>query len=193
MTCHRGGELRYGHYTSYVRAPNGQWYDADDDDMSPASLKHVLNDKNAYLLSYVRVEDDEYAAGPSENEPTQGMANGHVGNKPSLNGHASQPASPKKRKVDDDKKADKPFKRIQPTPGAPPTPPDSPPSSRFSYAPQKELSRPFSTKSGHHGHEGKMKKKHKGQGRHDIKRRGPPMPFAQGRHGKGMIGRMKRK
>ena len=57
VTCHRGTDLRYGHYTSYVKAPNGKWYHADDVDMTPISLSDVLGDRNAYLLSYIRVDD----------------------------------------------------------------------------------------------------------------------------------------
>jgi hypothetical protein len=61
VTCHRGHELRFGHYTAYVKNPNGKWYMADDEDISPVSLQKVLNDPTAYLLSYIRVSD---TAGP---------------------------------------------------------------------------------------------------------------------------------
>ncbi|EIW73246.1 hypothetical protein TREMEDRAFT_22812, partial [Tremella mesenterica DSM 1558] len=54
VTCHRGAELRFGHYTSYVRGPSGQWYHADDEDMSAVRQDEVLRDKQAYLLSYIR-------------------------------------------------------------------------------------------------------------------------------------------
>lgn len=62
VTCHRGAELRFGHYTSFVKAPDGGWYNADDEDMDKVSLNTALNAHTAYLLSYMRVTDDEYAA-----------------------------------------------------------------------------------------------------------------------------------
>jgi hypothetical protein len=61
VTCHRGAELRFGHYTSYVRSPLGRWYQADDEDMSPVPLQQVISDKTAYLLSYIRVDGFESA------------------------------------------------------------------------------------------------------------------------------------
>ncbi|ODN89679.1 ubiquitin carboxyl-terminal hydrolase Ubp16 [Cryptococcus wingfieldii CBS 7118] len=64
VTCHRGTELRFGHYTSYVRGPGGQWFHADDEDMSAVRLEEVLRDKTAYLLSYVRVGDGEWDVTP---------------------------------------------------------------------------------------------------------------------------------
>ncbi|WVN88496.1 uncharacterized protein L203_103707 [Cryptococcus depauperatus CBS 7841] len=63
VTCHRGTELRFGHYTSYVRGPSGQWFHADDEEMSPVKLDQVLSDKTAYLLSYMRVKDDRDGSG----------------------------------------------------------------------------------------------------------------------------------
>lgn len=55
VTCHRGVEPRFGHYTSYVRAPNGSWYHADDEDMTSIPVGRVLGDRTAYLLSYIRI------------------------------------------------------------------------------------------------------------------------------------------
>jgi len=63
VTCHRGSELRFGHYTSFVKGPNGTWYNADDEDMDKVSLKTALGAHTAYLLSYIRVSDEEYATG----------------------------------------------------------------------------------------------------------------------------------
>jgi hypothetical protein len=63
VTCHRGSELRFGHYTSFVKAPNGTWYNADDEDMDKVSLKTALSAHTAYLLSYIRVSEEEFAAG----------------------------------------------------------------------------------------------------------------------------------
>jgi ubiquitin carboxyl-terminal hydrolase 36/42 len=72
VTCHRGAELRYGHYTAYVRSPGGKWHQADDEDMSPVSLGAIKSDKTAYLLSYIRLPD-------GQDEPDgQVHANGHA-------------------------------------------------------------------------------------------------------------------
>lgn len=77
MTCHRGHELRYGHYTAYVKNPNGKWYQADDDDMSPVPLQRVLNDSTAYLLSYMRVPEGEAGASSGTTPRKEmGTANG---------------------------------------------------------------------------------------------------------------------
>lgn len=78
VTCHRGTELRFGHYTSYVRGPSGQWFHADDDDVSPVQLEQVLNDKTAYLLSYIRVENGEEGLyeSPAVRDRVNGLVNG---------------------------------------------------------------------------------------------------------------------
>ncbi|KIR51079.1 ubiquitin carboxyl-terminal hydrolase Ubp16 [Cryptococcus gattii Ru294] len=80
VTCHRGTELRFGHYTSYVRSPSGQWFHADDDDVSPVQLEQVLNDKTAYLLSYIRVENgkEELYESPAVRDRVNGLVNGNA-------------------------------------------------------------------------------------------------------------------
>jgi ubiquitin carboxyl-terminal hydrolase 36/42 len=83
VTCHRGAELRFGHYTSYVRGPAGKWYHADDEDMTPVARDRVLGDKTAYLLSYVRIDgsSDPGAAlvgGSSMGGADAASANGHA-------------------------------------------------------------------------------------------------------------------
>ncbi|WVQ85376.1 hypothetical protein IAT38_007541 [Cryptococcus sp. DSM 104549] len=90
VTCHRGAELRFGHYTSYVRGPTGQWFHADDEDMSAVSLEQVLSDKTAYLLSYIRVPDDTpgFGAGPSVGGVGKEKVNGAV----SVNGNGKKAA-----------------------------------------------------------------------------------------------------
>ncbi|WRT63264.1 uncharacterized protein IL334_000167 [Kwoniella shivajii] len=77
VTCHRGVELRFGHYTSYVKGPHGQWYEADDDDMTPVKLSQVLGDKTAYLLSYIRVSDGSMPT-PTSTQKTNGSTDGHL-------------------------------------------------------------------------------------------------------------------
>ncbi|WVQ94215.1 hypothetical protein IAU59_001293 [Kwoniella sp. CBS 9459] len=89
VTCHRGAELRFGHYTSYVKGPQGQWFHADDDDVSPVSLRQVLSEKTAYLLSYIRIPDGQT---PTPSKLSNGVASGQVANgvSPSQNGRASK-------------------------------------------------------------------------------------------------------
>jgi ubiquitin carboxyl-terminal hydrolase 36/42 len=155
VTCHRGAELRFGHYTSYVRSPLGRWYQADDEDMSPVPLQQVISDKTAYLLSYIRVDGFESAQAQahaqSRRESVGGQSNAKAS--PAVNGHAS----PVKRKrplqedseddgeddngdEDEDEDGDRPTKRgvpngRYPSPAAPPsTPPRAPPPKLFSSA-----------------------------------------------------------
>jgi mannosyltransferase OCH1-like enzyme len=97
VTCHRGAELRFGHYTSYVRGPQGAWFHADDEDMTPVPLSKVLNENTAYLLSYIRVGDTDQGPGarPTSTKssplPARPSANGHAnGNiNGNVNGHAN--------------------------------------------------------------------------------------------------------
>lgn len=63
VTCHRGADLKFGHYTSYVRGPDGRWHNADDADVDVVPTKSALNAKTAYLLSYIRISEAEYANG----------------------------------------------------------------------------------------------------------------------------------
>ncbi|WVR03142.1 hypothetical protein IAU60_000132 [Kwoniella sp. DSM 27419] len=88
VTCHRGAELRFGHYTSYVKGPQGAWFQADDDDVSPVSLREVLGDKTAYLLSYIRVPDGSVPTplGTPSKLRNGTLANGNESS-PSANGH----------------------------------------------------------------------------------------------------------
>lgn len=98
VTCHRGQELRFGHYTSYVRGPQGSWYHADDEDMTSSVTSEVLKQSSAYLLSYIRVGDNDPAVTstpqPTSAKSTPLRANGHA------NGHTPSAASspPQKRK-----------------------------------------------------------------------------------------------
>ncbi|WWC67264.1 uncharacterized protein I206_101172 [Kwoniella pini CBS 10737] len=81
VTCHHGTELRHGHYTSYVKGPQNQWFHADDDDVSPVKLVHVLRSRSAYLLSYIRIDEN---AIPTRTPFSNGISNG--------NGIASTPS-----------------------------------------------------------------------------------------------------
>ena len=103
VTCHRGASLSLGHYTSFVRGPDGRWFDADDSDVSGTTLKTVLNARTAYLLSYIRVSDAEYAKYETKT-PTPG---GTPVTTPSTIGWSvpdsriDSPSSTGKRKIED--------------------------------------------------------------------------------------------
>lgn len=116
VTCHRGAELRFGHYTSYVRGPQGAWFHADDEDMTPVPLSKVLNENTAYLLSYIRVGESDQGAGarptstkssplpsrPPANGHANGNGNGHAGMNGGSNSAASSPNMKRKRQWTDD-------------------------------------------------------------------------------------------
>ncbi len=53
VLVHTGQTTRSGHYTAFVKAPNGAWYHMDDDSVSQVQLGTVLK-QNAYMLFYVR-------------------------------------------------------------------------------------------------------------------------------------------
>ena len=53
ITCHHGAGLRFGHYTSDVKGPGGQWWHADDETVTRTDISEVRA-SNVYLLSYVR-------------------------------------------------------------------------------------------------------------------------------------------
>ncbi|KAK8844709.1 hypothetical protein IAR55_006558 [Kwoniella newhampshirensis] len=88
VTCHRGVELRFGHYTSYVKGPSGQWFHADDEDMMPVKLDQVLSDKTAYLLSYIRIGEGSIT--PAKTPIGNGTPNSQLPN----NVHRSVPSTP---------------------------------------------------------------------------------------------------
>ncbi|TIA71882.1 hypothetical protein E3P94_00216 [Wallemia ichthyophaga] len=50
VVSHYGGSARSGHYIAHVRAPNGRWYEMNDDMVSPS--KPPFGSKNAYVLFY---------------------------------------------------------------------------------------------------------------------------------------------
>merc|ERR1719295_1650709 len=57
VLVHYGFSMQGGHYVSYIKAPDNQWYLMDDSRVERIhSVKHVLKEK-AYLLFYQRNED----------------------------------------------------------------------------------------------------------------------------------------
>lgn len=71
VTCHHGSSLHYGHYTSYVKGSDGSWFECDDESVRPVRPSEVLQDRSAYLLSYMRVDD---AAGGPPSTPATPVA-----------------------------------------------------------------------------------------------------------------------
>jgi len=55
VVVHYGYSAHSGHYISYIKSMNGQWYCMDDSCVKQVSLQTVLS-KNAYLLFYTRNE-----------------------------------------------------------------------------------------------------------------------------------------
>ena len=53
VVVHHGYAVHSGHYIAYVKAPNGFWYEMDDDDVSQVKKKTVMA-QQAYLLFYQR-------------------------------------------------------------------------------------------------------------------------------------------
>jgi len=51
VVVHHGFSTHSGHYVAFVKAPNGQWYEMDDQQVSTVSLKTVLQSQ-AYILFY---------------------------------------------------------------------------------------------------------------------------------------------
>ena len=51
VLVHLGHGCDSGHYYAYVKAPDGQWYRMDDEDVQAVSLNEVMS-QNAYMLFY---------------------------------------------------------------------------------------------------------------------------------------------
>lgn len=176
VTCHRGTELRFGHYTSYVRGPDGRWSHADDEDVTLVPADRALSDKTAYVLSYIR--DDSFANQQNEPLPSIQVPSTATDSLPSRHGLSTPSPRPlmpsnspiplaSKRKRDD-------------TPDDTPIIPNGSPIERkFGYQPSPYKPNIIKSESFY----GKPKGK---------KHRGAPMPFAHGKR-KGMIGKMRRK
>jgi hypothetical protein len=55
VLVHAGFGCDSGHYYAYIKAPNGKWYNADDDFVAPVSVSQVLKE-HAYMLFYQQSE-----------------------------------------------------------------------------------------------------------------------------------------
>ncbi|CAF4917043.1 unnamed protein product [Rotaria sp. Silwood1] len=67
VIVHLGEDVTNGHIFAYVRAPDGYWYKADDELVTPVHLDAVLNNKDAYILCYVKMSQDSINI--SDDEP----------------------------------------------------------------------------------------------------------------------------
>ena len=174
VTCHRGAELRFGHYTSYVRGPDGRWTHADDEDMTIVPSETALNDKTAYFLSYIRVSDDTLV----ESTPV-GTPNITPKPYPAQSTEDTPPNASSKRKREEDT-ADRPFKRPPRSPSPSSQPNGSPAEHKFGYNPSSRRT-PIKSESFY------------GKDRSKKGKRRAPMPFVNGHRKGGMIGKMRRK
>lgn len=57
MVVHHGHSSHSGHYVGYVKAPNGQWCEMNDSQVSRCSLNTLLH-QQAYILFYTRHTED---------------------------------------------------------------------------------------------------------------------------------------
>jgi ubiquitin carboxyl-terminal hydrolase 36/42 len=58
VIIHLGDTANDGHVYSHIRSPDGAWYKADDETISPIDLKHVLADNDSYILCYTKLSDE---------------------------------------------------------------------------------------------------------------------------------------
>ncbi|CAF1495596.1 unnamed protein product [Rotaria sordida] len=67
VIVHQCEYVTNGHVFAYVRAPDGYWYKADDELVTPVHLDSVLNHNDAYILCYVKMPQDSIYL--SDDEP----------------------------------------------------------------------------------------------------------------------------
>lgn len=54
VVVHQGQTPGSGHVFSYIRSPDGLWYEANDEIVTQVHLNVVLTEKDAYVLCYVK-------------------------------------------------------------------------------------------------------------------------------------------
>lgn len=79
VLVHAGHSCHSGHYYSYIKAPNGIWYQMNDTEVRQVSVNTVLNQHQAYILFY---------AAQSQSKP-------HTSNPPSKSQKQQIPLEPK--------------------------------------------------------------------------------------------------
>jgi ubiquitin carboxyl-terminal hydrolase 36/42 len=57
VVVHLGEQADNGHIFSYIRSPDGFWYEANDSSITPVNLERVLSDNGAYVLCYAKASD----------------------------------------------------------------------------------------------------------------------------------------
>ncbi|XP_033107995.1 ubiquitin carboxyl-terminal hydrolase 42-like [Anneissia japonica] len=73
---HEGSGSGQGHYFTYVRAPNNNWYKMNDHASDRAVRNYVMN-AEAYLLFYVRMIDNEFTSPENGRIHTQSPKTNH--------------------------------------------------------------------------------------------------------------------
>ncbi|CAF1593854.1 unnamed protein product [Rotaria magnacalcarata] len=78
VVVHLGEYATNGHVYAYVCSPDGYWYKADDERLTPVDLDLVLNHKDAYILCYVKTlknsiyfSDNETISSPTHSSPVK--------------------------------------------------------------------------------------------------------------------------
>ncbi|GMK57015.1 hypothetical protein CspeluHIS016_0308550 [Cutaneotrichosporon spelunceum] len=113
VICHHGYGPHSGHYTAYVRGPDGKWFEADDEEVRQVTFQRVRADHSAYVLNYVRLTPEEMAELDARREARQAGVSPVV--KP-----VSPPCLGKREREDDDGRAS--TKRTSSAPRADGTP-----------------------------------------------------------------------
>ena len=87
VLVHSGYSAHSGHYYSYVKSPNGAWYEMNDSSVRQSSESNVLT-QQAYMLFYVRTEQIESNTNTPLSTPNKPLNNSTPIKSPVLNGVA---------------------------------------------------------------------------------------------------------
>ncbi|BEJ11864.1 hypothetical protein CspHIS471_0203240 [Cutaneotrichosporon sp. HIS471] len=114
VICHHGYGPHSGHYTAYVRSPDGKWFEADDEEVRQVPPQRARADHSAYVLNYVRLTPEEEAGFLAKREEKKAAA--------SAEAPAASPPSIGKRQREDDGAPTSSAKRVMSAPRANGTP-----------------------------------------------------------------------
>ncbi|CAF1488393.1 unnamed protein product, partial [Adineta steineri] len=78
VLIHLGDSANNGHVYSHIRSPDGAWYKADDEKISPVAVKHVLANNDSYILCYTKLSEERMnlcmtQANNSSEQPTHNL------------------------------------------------------------------------------------------------------------------------